>query len=129
MARREFLEIITHQAREYGRTTFFSTHLLDEVERAADRVGIIHRGKKRFEGKLSHLQDRVRRIRIDSETPLPEGFAMWRELDPEASDPENTRTLIVDADPMTWAGSGIVGQRLSLDDIFIACVGISTTRI
>lgn len=129
VARREFLEIITHQAREYGRTTFFSTHLLDEVERAADRVGIIHQGKMRFEGKLTHLRDRVRRIRLDREAPLPEGFEMWRELEPEAGDPENTRTIIVNADPMTWAGSGIVGQRLSLDDIFIACVGISTTRI
>ena len=129
VARREFLEIITHQAREYGRTTFFSTHLLDEVERAADRVGIIHQGKKRFEGKLSHLRDRVRRIRLDREAPLPEGFEMWRELEPEENDPENTRMLIVDADPMTWAGSGLIGHRLSLDDIFIACVGISTTRI
>ena len=50
VARREFLDIIEHQAREYGRTTFFSTHLLNEVERAADKVGIIHQGKKKVRG-------------------------------------------------------------------------------
>lgn len=128
VARREFLEIITHQAREYGRTTFFSSHLLDEVERAADRVGIIHQGKKRFEGQLSELQKRVREIKIDTETPLPEGFQVWRELELDENE-AGSRRLIVDADPEVWTASGLGGKQLSLDDIFIACVGISTTRI
>lgn len=128
VARREFLEIITHQAREYGRTTFFSSHLLDEVERAADRVGIIHQGKKRFEGRLSDLQQRVREIEIYPEEPLPEGFQIWRELESDGED-SNSRRLIVDADPEAWSASRLGGTSLSLDDIFIACVGIATTRI
>ncbi|MEM6279614.1 MAG: ABC transporter ATP-binding protein [Verrucomicrobiota bacterium] len=130
VARREFLEIIMHQAREYGRTTFFSTHLLDEVERAADRVGIIHRGKKRFEGRLDDLRDRVRKVSLQPEETLPEGFEIWREL--EADDSEDApmqRRLIIQAEPETWARHPRPSQRLSLDDIFIACVGISTTRI
>lgn len=129
VARREFLEIITYQAKEYGRTTFFSTHLLDEVERAADRVGIINKGKMRFEGELERLRDRVRRIRIGRADPIPEGFELWRELEPENDDPSGSRTLIVAADPITWSKAPITGMKLSLDDIFIACVGISTTRI
>ena len=129
VARREFLEIITHQAREYGRTTFFSTHLLDEVERAADRVGIIHRGRKRFEGKLSELRERVRRIELAPGKPLPMGFEIWREFDVEGIGEKSVRPVIVDADAEAWAASGVKGERLSLDDIFIACVGISTRRI
>ncbi|MGB0153947.1 MAG: ABC transporter ATP-binding protein [Verrucomicrobiales bacterium] len=129
VARREFLEIITHQAREYGRTTFFSTHLLDEVERAADRVGIIHRGRKRFEGKLSELRERVRRIELLPGQPLPIGFEIWREFDVEGIGEKSVRPVIVNADAEAWAASGVKGERLSLDDIFIACVGISTTRI
>ena len=129
VARREFLEIITHQAREYGRTTFFSTHLLDEVERAADRVGIIHRGRKRFEGKLSELRERVRRIELAPGKPLPMGFEIWREFDVEGIGEQSVRPVIVDADAEAWAASGVKGERLSLDDIFIACVGISTRRI
>src|SRR5258705_11984621 len=42
LARREFLEIIQRQSRDHRRTTFFSSHLIDEVERVADRVGSIH---------------------------------------------------------------------------------------
>ena len=129
VARREFLEIITHQAREYGRTTFFSTHLLDEVERAADRVGIIHRGKMRFEGRLDELQRRVREITLTGDAPLPDGFQIWRELGVTATAAGPERRLIVEAEPASWEISGLAGKKLPLDDIFIACVGISTTRL
>jgi hypothetical protein len=39
------------------------------------------------------------------------------------------RSLIVDADPADWSLAGIRGEALSLDDIFISCVGIASTRI
>ncbi len=130
VARREFLEIIMHQSREYGRTTFFSTHLLDEVERAADRVGIIHQGKKRFEGQLEDLRDRVREITLAPEEQLPEGFELWRELEVADADADaDERRVIANAAPEEWDAYGREGVQLSLDDIFIACVGISTTRI
>jgi len=129
VARREFLEIITHQAREYGRTTFFSTHLLDEVERAADRVGIIHQGKMRFEGRLDELQRRVREITLPGDAPLPDGFQIWRELGVTETEAGPERRLIVEAEPASWEISGLAGKKLPLDDIFIACVGISTTRL
>jgi ABC-2 type transport system ATP-binding protein len=129
VARREFLEIITHQAREYGRTTFFSTHLLDEVERAADRVGIIHQGKKRFEGRLDELQRRVREITLTAGAPLPVGFQVWRELDVTQTEAGPEYRLIVEADSASWENAGVPGRKLPLDDIFIACVGISTTRL
>ena len=129
VARREFLEIITHQAREYGRTTFFSTHLLDEVERAADRVGIIHQWKKRFEGLLDKLQRRVREITLSAGAPLPVGFQVWRELDLTQTEIGPEYRLIVEADSASWENAGVLGRKLPLDDIFIACVGISTTRL
>ncbi|MDF1812022.1 MAG: ABC transporter ATP-binding protein [Verrucomicrobiales bacterium] len=127
VARREFLDIIEHQAREYGRTTFFSTHLLNEVERAADKVGIIHRGKTRFEGDLTLLQSRVRKIQATEGTVLPAGFEVWQILDPDPI--TGQREMVVDAPPEMWADSSIAGEKLSLDDIFISCVGVATMRI
>lgn len=39
LARREFLDIIHRQARDHHRTTFFSSHIISEVEHVADRGG------------------------------------------------------------------------------------------
>ena len=69
VARREFLEIIQRQARDHRRTTFFSSHLIDEVERVADRVGIIHRGRMRYEGDLAALRASVRQVRLPLRPP------------------------------------------------------------
>ncbi|MDF1756404.1 MAG: ABC transporter ATP-binding protein [Verrucomicrobiales bacterium] len=129
VARREFLDIIEHQAREYGRTTFFSTHLLNEVERAADRVGIIHRGKQRFEGDLSLLQSRVKKIKVAEGTVMPAGFDVWKVMDRSPDDVSGMQEMVVDAPPELWTSSGLTGERLSLDDIFISCVGVATMKI
>jgi len=129
VARREFLDIIEHQAREYGRTTFFSTHLLNEVERAADKVGIIHQGKQRFEGDLKLLQNRVQRIKVREGVTLPAGFNVWR-VEEKPGDAEGTLfEMVVDAPPELWATTTVARENLSLDDIFIACVGVAAKRI
>ena len=129
VARREFLEIIERQAKEHGRTTFFSSHLLNEVERVADTVGIIHQGKMRYQGGLDDLQDQVRRVRFPvgmEATAIPPDAERWGKDGADGS-------IVLRRLPAAWASSewppGTVVERLSLDDIFISCVGISTHRI
>lgn len=128
VARREFLDIIQHQAREYGRTTFFSTHLLDEVERAADRVGIIHHGQQRFEGELGLLQQQVRRVFIPNDHPHPPNFELWKTEVPPPHLP-GTKSLILRGTTDAWNQVSWQNEQLSLDDIFISCVGIETKLI
>jgi ABC-2 type transport system ATP-binding protein len=55
VARREFLEIVRDQATKHEMTTFFSTHLIDEVELAAHRLAIVEAGTTRFEGTVDAL--------------------------------------------------------------------------
>ncbi len=45
--------------RDQGRTVLFSTHVLWEAERLADRIGIIHRGRLAEEGTLEDLRRRT----------------------------------------------------------------------
>lgn len=59
VARREFLEMVRQQAQSSGRTTFFSTHLIDEVEFAANRLGVVDSGKTRFQGTVAELSERI----------------------------------------------------------------------
>lgn len=124
LARREFMQLIVAQARQHRRTTFFSSHLIDEVERCADCVGIIHQGRMRFEGPLESLRTTVRRVRVNSGvefTPPPE-FECWQD---EALD--STRLWVLRAPEENWNAltlpSGAAVESVSLEDAFIACVG------
>lgn len=49
---RELLKELNH---EKGITIFISSHLLHEVEKMCTHIGIIHRGRMRFEGKITEL--------------------------------------------------------------------------
>ena len=51
---REIRDLIL-ELRERGKTVIFSSHLLEQVEDVADRVIILHRGKKLREGRLEDL--------------------------------------------------------------------------
>lgn len=66
VARREFLQIVREQ--KGATTVLFSSHLVDEVERAADRLGIIDEGAMHYEGSLQELVRQVCRLRF----PPPE---------------------------------------------------------
>ncbi len=70
VARREFLDIVRSEAQ--GRTTFFSSHLIDEIELVAGRVGVVDGGRTKFEGTVQALGDRVRLF----EKPLAEGESL-----------------------------------------------------
>jgi ABC-2 type transport system ATP-binding protein len=124
LARREFMQLIVAQARQHRRTTFFSSHLIDEVERCADCVGIIHDGRMRFEGSLDNLRATVRRVRVNGgvEFSLPSEFERWHE---EPLD--EARLWVVRAPEEAWNAlslpEGVAVEQLSLEDAFIACVG------
>jgi len=128
VARREFLEIVQQQSRTHHRTTFFSSHLIDEVERIADVVGIIDRGQLRYEGDIASLQESVRRIPSSAKngkTPLGDGFYVLKE------EFQNGPSCIVCASAEDWSKlpADCVSQPLSLEDIFIALTWSAPARL
>lgn len=44
--------------KDAGRTVFFSTHMLSDVDELCDRMGILHEGKLRFVGTPSECRER-----------------------------------------------------------------------
>lgn len=123
VARRDFMEIIVAQARQHQRTTFFSSHLIDEVERCADRIGIIHAGRMKFEGALDDLREQVRRVSyLDQPIDLPESFELWNERSIESC---ATRTYRATGEAWSQLDRSPFARidSLSLEEIFIACVG------
>lgn len=139
VARREFLEMVQSQARSDGRTTFFSSHLIDEVELAADRVGIVDQGKTRFEGPLSELSACFRRVHLpSSDNRVAEDFErLWagRSLTIMQDRLRDERRLLVlsgqgpeDVDDLSKVFEGAKVERMSLEDIFVDMVSQSLSQ-
>jgi ABC-2 type transport system ATP-binding protein len=58
---REVREIICRE-RDRGRLVFFSSHVLSEVERTADRIGIVRQGRLVIESAIGDLLTRYRNL-------------------------------------------------------------------
>ena len=58
MAARTIVGFI-RDCRERGKTVIFSSHVMSEVQKLCDRIGIIHNGKLLAEGTLADLRDRT----------------------------------------------------------------------
>ena len=56
VVRRDILETIIRTVAEDGRTVFFSSHLLEEVERVSDEVAMLHDGKVLWCGPLDEVK-------------------------------------------------------------------------
>ena len=58
----EFLRVLAGGAMERGCTVFFSSHQLEEVERIAEYVGVMDRGKLMLESRLDDIKSEFRLI-------------------------------------------------------------------
>jgi ABC-2 type transport system ATP-binding protein len=77
VGRKEVRDLILHE-RKAGRTIFFSTHILSDVETLCDRVSILRRGEVVVSGRLGDLLKReVRRTDV---TLLRAGAALLAQL-------------------------------------------------
>jgi ABC-2 type transport system ATP-binding protein len=81
MARRQFLNTLVGDIAAEGKTIFFSSHILSEVEAVADWVGIIARGKTLVSGALDQLKQAQRVVKLTyADVPPPEEIAALRAL-------------------------------------------------
>jgi ABC-2 type transport system ATP-binding protein len=124
VARREILDDILQLIRDCGCTVLFSTHILSDVERVADEIGILAKGKLRVSEPLDSLKDSIRQVRFFGfknglpAADIPESFRTVRTGD-ELSLTMRTNPLIT---PETLAQRWVCRQEsrtLPLEDIFI----------
>jgi ABC-2 type transport system ATP-binding protein len=109
VARREFIDLVRAQAQRTGRTTLFSSHLIDEVEMAADTIGIVDGGRMLWQGPTKGLQQQARCLRYrgpgDGAPALPDLLsapeAGLRVLEDRADD--QGRTLMISGSPAALA--------------------------
>jgi ABC-2 type transport system ATP-binding protein len=111
VARAEFNELAVETVKQRGTTAFLSSHLVDEVEHIATRVGILNAGRMRLEGDVATLLASVRRVLSPMPLALPVGFTQ-------------VRGEVWHAAPEHWASmpwpEGTSVEPLSLADLFLA---------
>jgi ABC-2 type transport system ATP-binding protein len=59
IARREVLEVVIDTLAERGTSVLFTSHVLSDVERLADRVVVLHEGRAYLDSSLDDLRARV----------------------------------------------------------------------
>ncbi|MES2308893.1 MAG: ABC transporter ATP-binding protein [Verrucomicrobiota bacterium] len=124
VARREFLDEILELIREENRTVLFSTHILSDVERIADRVGILKEGKLVINESLDSLKENVKQIRFtsrDGSAPkieLPNTYRTKRDrqellITARVDHPDQIQSIA------TNAGCNYEILSLNLEDLFV----------
>ena len=128
MVRREMLEAIVRTVADEGRTVFFSSHLLDEIERVSDRVAMMAHGRIVLCGPLADILESHHRLTLRFEKPLSKA-------------PMLSGALSVSGDGLEWtvlcdgargemaAAAKVLGAQVvaeegaTLDEIFLARAG------
>jgi ABC-2 type transport system ATP-binding protein len=72
VVRREFLESLIQVIQRQGRTILFSSHILGDVERVADRIGILVDGVLRVDCPTDVFKESVRKIVLEFNRTPPD---------------------------------------------------------
>lgn len=72
VVRRDFLESLIQIIQRQGRTILFSSHILSDVERVADRIGILVDGILRVDCPTERFKQAVRKVVLGFAKPAPE---------------------------------------------------------
>lgn len=123
-ARRQFLRTILEIVSGRPCTVFFSTHITTDLERVADRVAILHNGTIAFNGEMDTLKEKVKRLRIHAQKPLPPDLTLPGALYKEISGRDAIVCVrdftpeIKDQAGRSWDASVQV-EDLNLEEIFL----------
>jgi ABC-2 type transport system ATP-binding protein len=130
LMQQEFYRMVA-EVKADGRTVFVSSHVLPEVERTCDRVGIIREGKLITVENIATLKQRaLRQIELHFAAPVPrDAFAHIAGVRDVTVDNSTVRCTIAGSlDALVKAAAkfevvNIVSQEASLEDIFLTFYG------
>lgn len=134
IARREFSHLVQEQVEQTEAAIFFSTHLIDEIESVATRIGIVEQGKAIYTGELEALTQRIAMYcvaddSVDAQLPYSL-LAPAAERCLQDRSMQRKRHLVlqfpVGIIPAIIPGTQWQQQSMTLEDVFIALVGGST---
>lgn len=128
VARRTLLEAMILVTRDAGHTIFFSSHVLDDVERVADHIAILDRSVLRVSASVEEFRRRVKRLVLNFAGPAP-AAANIRGLVEARREGQALRVTLANPDADTDRAIAELGaisveeQSISLEEAVIAYLG------
>jgi ABC-2 type transport system ATP-binding protein len=126
VSRRQFLELAVEIIQQQGRTILFCSHILSDVERIAERIGILTAGKLVVDCPLEELKKRVKKLRVIFPKTAPANLYVTdiinqqiqgREMVLTVANWNSQKQTILE----TFKPSSCTEIPMSLEDIFIEC--------
>ena len=131
--RHKFLETMIEIIQTEGRTILFASHHLADVERVADRIGIMERGVLRVDCPTDRFTERVRKVEFafEGEPSQLDGFPGLLEI--QRRGPRTTMTVANFDDEKRdrlkeLSVEGFEELSLNLEDAFVAYAGRSPSQ-
>jgi ABC-2 type transport system ATP-binding protein len=121
----QLLRVLVEDVAAEGRTVFMSSHHLSEIERIADWVGMIDKGKLLLEAPMEELRTRFRRIQVAGVSEMVAPGAAMRVRRSGAS----TEYVVRDGaeefvDTLERGGATVLqSSPMNLSEIFLECLG------
>jgi ABC-2 type transport system ATP-binding protein len=123
IVRSDILAAIIRTVSDEGGTVFFSSHLLEEIERVSDHVAMLHQGKLVLCGQLDDVKAQHHRITFRFDTQQAEPPAVPGAWSVTGSGRE--WTIICDPERVAHLAATIVDDdAASLNEIFVAHAGV-----
>ena len=120
----QLLRVLVEDVASEGRTVFLSSHHLSEVERIADWVGMIDRGKLLLEAPMEELRAKFRRIQVAGVAEMAPAAAMR-----VRRSGGSTEYVVRDGaeefvDALEREGATVLqSSPMNLSEIFLECLG------
>jgi ABC-2 type transport system ATP-binding protein len=126
VARRQFLELAIELIQKQNRTILFSSHILSDVERIADRVGVLAGGRLVVDCGLEDLKNRITKLQIIFPQKAPENLFLTEIVNQRVRDREIVLTVAnwnerKQAMLETFGPESCTEVPMTLEDIFIEC--------
>ena len=133
IVRRDFIENIVSEISEEGKTVLFSSHIVEEVERVADDVGIINDGELLLVSSVEEVKASYKRVRYATNGARPELSGVPGLLGVENGRHEQILTVrgFGDETISALAERGVRSPEvlpISLEDIFVNTVRAERER-
>ncbi len=135
IARRELIDqLVDVISSGNGCTVLFSTHIISDLERIAEHVGIMDRGRLVTAARLEDLQNRTKRVQVIFDAPAPPpDFTIRGALRSETAGPVITAIVRLEREEDLEALRRTPDARvnvfpLGLEDIFISLFGPETRQ-